>query len=415
MTSGAGSAGGADGAAGVDSADGAAGVDSADSAAGADSESPGDRAQPAGPASASPPGARPSGRGMLAPTMLGWVWLPILLVSLSHYVTSSEVAWVHDVLRRLYYLPIIIAAAHSGLRGGLSAALIVSLTYLPHAFGHMGHLMHMDPADTLHKALEIVLYNVVGVVAGVLSDREQRRRAELEAALVEQQRLQTQLVRAGKLSALGELVAGVAHEIKNPLHALKGTAEIVDAVIPKDAEERRLWELHRAELERLERVSERFSSFARPSVPELTRTDLREVGRSVTELVMADAKKRNVRVKLEVPGAAVMVLGDRDQLIQVVFNIVLNAFRAVGSEGGRVEVCVRSGKQAEIVIENDGPEISDADLERLFDPFHVGPGGGSGLGLSISSRIVEQHSGTLTAENAGLAVRFTVGLPLAAT
>lgn len=356
-----------------------------------------------------------SGRRLLAPTMLFWVWLPVLLVSLSHYVTSSEMAWMHDVLRRLYYLPIIIAAAQCGLRGGLSAALIVSLTYLPHAFVHMGHLMHMDPADTLHKALEVVLYNVVGVVAGVLSDRGKRRSAELEVALTEQQRLQTQLVRAGKLSALGELVAGVAHEIKNPLHALKGTAEIVDAVIPKDAEERRLWDLHRAELERLERVSERFSSFARPSVPELSRTDLREVGRSVTELVMADAKKRNVRVNLVEPDAAVMVLGDRDQLIQVVFNIVLNAFRAVGSEGGRVQVCVRSGKQAEIVIENDGPEISDADLELLFDPFHIGPGGGSGLGLSISSRIVEQHNGTLAAENAGLAVRFTVGLPLAAT
>jgi signal transduction histidine kinase len=345
--------------------------------------------------------------------MVGWVWLPIVLVSLSHYVTSSDQVWVHDVLRRGYYLPIIIAAGYSGLRGGLAAAVIVSLTYLPHAFGHLGHLMHMDPADTLHKALEIVLYNVVGIVAGVLSDREKRRSAELEVALVEQQRLQTELVRAGKLSALGELVAGVAHEIKNPLHALKGTAEIVDAVIPKDAEERRLWELHRAELERLERVSERFSSFARPSVPELERTDLCKIGSNVVDLVRADARKRNVEVRLSVPDSQVIVLGDRDQLVQVVFNIVLNAFRAMESAGGCLTLDVRASAQAEIVIENDGPGISEQDLDRLFDPFHAGLGGGSGLGLSISSRIVEQHSGTLTAENAGIGVRFTVAIPLA--
>ncbi len=350
-------------------------------------------------------------RSLFTPSMLGWVWLPIVLISLSHYVTSSEQAWIHDVLRRLYYLPIIIAGAQMGLRGGLWAALVVSLTYLPHAFVHLEHWMHMDPADTLHKALEVVLYNVVGVVAGVLSDREKRRRAELEAALGEQKRLQAELVRAGKLSALGEVVAGVAHEIKNPLHALKGTAEIVDAVIPEDAEERRLWDLHRSELERLERVSERFSSFARPTDPELKQTDLREVARSVSELVRADAGKRNVSVEVQEPDAPVRVLGDRDQLVQVVFNIVINAFRAIGTDGGQVRVTVRSGDRAAIVIENDGPPILHEDLERLFDPFHVGPGGGSGLGLSISSRIVAQHGGSLRADNAGLGVRFTVELP----
>ncbi len=364
---------------------------------------------PAKAAEAPPPIVK---RSLLAPAMLGWVWLPIILVSLSHYVTSSEQAWIHDVLRRVYYLPIIIAAAQMGLRGGLWAAIVVSLTYLPHAFMHLEHWMHMDPADTLHKALEVVLYNVVGIVAGVLSDREKRRRVELEAALEEQKRLQAELVRAGKLSALGEVVAGVAHEIKNPLHALKGTAEIVDAVIPEDAEERRLWDLHRSELERLERVSERFASFARPSVPELKQTDLREVGRSVSELVRADAGKRRVSLDLQQPDAPVFVLGDRDQLVQVVFNIVINAFRAIGSDGGRVQVAVRDDDRAAIVIENDGPVIADEDLERLFDPFHVGPGGGSGLGLSISSRIVAQHGGSLSAENAGLGVRFTVELPL---
>ncbi|MEZ4226214.1 MAG: ATP-binding protein [Polyangiaceae bacterium] len=343
--------------------------------------------------------------------MIGWVWTPVVLISVAHYATSGEQAWVHDVLRRVYYVPIIVAGAQAGLRGGLLAAVMVSLTYLPHAFLHMGHLLHMDPADTLHKALEIVLYNVVGSVAGVLADRERKRRAELEVALEEQQRLQAELVRAGRLSALGEVVAGIAHEIKNPLHALKGTAEIVDGAIPAEAEERRLWELHRAELERLSRVSERFSSFARPSEPELRPTDLREIASAVGELVAADARKRRVQLEVSCPPDSVTVMADRDQLVQVVFNVVVNAFHALAVDGGRVLLGVPEEAPPRIVIENDGPPIPEEDLERLFDPFVAGPGGGSGLGLSISSRIVQQHSGRLRAENAGLGVRFTLALP----
>ncbi len=91
----------------------------------------------------------------------------------------------------------------------------------------------------------------------------------------EQKRLTGQLVRAGRLSALGEVVAGIAHEIKNPLHSLSGTAEIVDPLIPEDAEERRIWEIHREELKRLGRVADQFLSFARRSPIEAIPVDLR--------------------------------------------------------------------------------------------------------------------------------------------
>ena len=128
------------------------------------------------------------------------------------------------------------------------ASAVVSLTYVPHAFVHMGHLAHADPAGTWEKALEIVLYNAVGAVAGYLAGAERRRRCQLELAIEEQKRLQKQLVRAGRLGALGELVAGVTHEIKTPLHALRGTAEIVDPIISQDAPERRMWEIHVSEL-----------------------------------------------------------------------------------------------------------------------------------------------------------------------
>lgn len=359
------------------------------------------------------PGSRPAifGRSML----LG-VWLPTLTIGLFHYATSSELHWMHDVLRRLYYLPIIAAAFIAGTRGGLAASVVVSLTYLPHAFVHLGHLAHMDPGDTVHKALEVVLYNVIGAVAGVLADRERRRREQLAIALDTQRRLQRELVRAGRLSALGEVVAGVAHEIKNPIHSLKGTAEVIEPLVPRDCAERRLWELHVAELGRLEKIADRFVSFAKPAALTIDELDLREVVQRLCELMEADVKKRGLVLERDVPARAVPLRGDRDQLAQIGINLVLNAVRALeAKDGGRIRVRAQLAPAGErmhrFVVENDGPPIARDEIEHVFDPFHAGETGGTGLGLSISERIAEQHGGYIQAENAGLGVRFTVHLP----
>lgn len=344
------------------------------------------------------------------------VWLPIAVITVLHYGTEAQHMWIHDVLRRLYYLPIIFAAFMGGLRGGLIAAGVVSLSYLPHAFLPLGH---RDPADSLQKALEVVLYNLVAVVAGYLADSEWKRRAELEAALEEQRRLQRQLVRAGRLGALGEVVAGIAHEIKNPLHSLRGTAEIVDPLIPADAEERRLWEIHVSELARLERVAERFLSFASPHPLEMGPLDLRDVARRLIELIRVDARQKDIRIDQAIPDAPVMVAGDRDQLAQVALNIALNGMRAIGDHAGTLRISVvrehehDGRKMHALCIENDGPPIAEEELEHLFDPFHGSDDEGSGLGLSISERIVEQHDGTIHAENGGLGVSFMVCLPAA--
>ncbi len=357
------------------------------------------------------------------PRMLALVWLPILVIGVLHYGTGSEHGWAHNVLRRLYYLPIVVAAIGLGLRGGLSASLVVSLSYLPHAFlhgehlEHLGHLGHADPAGTLEKALEIVLYNAVGIVAGVLADAERKRRVELRRALEEQQRLQRQLVRAGRLSALGQVVAGVAHEVRNPLHALKGTAEIVDPLIDSDQPERRMWQLHLAELERLEKVADRFLSFARPTPLETGPLDIRRVAERLVELAEADGRKKGISIKLDLPDGPVMVLGDQDQLAQVGLNIVLNAFAAIDKDGGTIRVRAARAVQFDqgimqaLIIENDGPPIAPTELEHLFDPFYSANNEGLGLGLSISERIVEQHGGYIEAANAGLGVTFTICLP----
>lgn len=358
--------------------------------------------------------------------MIAAVWLPIAVITALHYGTSMELSWVHDVLRRGYYLPIVVAAFVGGLRGAVSAAIVTSLVYVPHAF--LG-VHHHDPADALEKSLEILLYNGVGLAAGILAELERRRRRELQAALSEQRALVDQLVRAGRLSALGQVVAGITHEIKNPLHALAGTAEIVDPLIPVESEERAMWEIHVKELRRLQRIAERFLSFARPGPSDLSQIDLRGVAERLHELCAAEARRRRVDLVVDLPATPVLILGDRDQLASLALNIAVNAFealaagdRAEGAEGqGRVAGTLRvsvavvrtsAPPRGLLCLENDGPPLRESERERLFDPFYSGRPQGTGLGLAIAAQIAQQHGGALEAENAGLGVRFALSLPL---
>ncbi len=358
-------------------------------------------------------------RQLFGPRMLALVWLPIAGITILHYSTDMEQQWVHDVLRRCYYLPIVIAAFVCGLRGAVVAALTTSAVYVPHAFfSHfLGH-HHHDPAGTLEKVLEIVLYNGVGAAAGYLAELERRRRVELVRALDEQQALIGQLVRAGRLSALGQVVAGITHEIKNPLHALAGTAEIIEPLIPRAAEERGMWEIHVREIRRLQRIAERFLSFARPGPSELRELDLRDVAKRLRELIDADARGKGIRVELDLPSSPVPVQGDRDQLASVALNIAVNAFEALGEDGGVLQISV-AGPQADderrmatLRLENDGPPLVEGERARLFDPFVSGRAQGTGLGLAIAARIADQHRGEITAENGGLGVIFTLRVPL---
>lgn len=352
-------------------------------------------------------------------------WVPCLLVTALHYWTTVRDVWAHDVLRRLYYLPILFAAFAGGLRGGLAVSVFASLIYFPHAFLS---LVAGDPGDFLNKGLEIVLYNIAAVVAGLLVDRERRARrtqeqlaGRLSEALAEQRRIESQLIRAGRLGALGELTAGIAHEIKNPLHTMKGTAEILRDAIPPEAAERRMLDLHMEEIDRLAQTAERFLTFARPAPSDRRPLDLKEVVARVASLVETQARKEGVTTVVDPYGdrVAPRVMGDADQLTQLLLNIALNGIQAMaGRRGGTLSFSVHPERHAGagffcVVVRNDGPPIPEERLERIFDPFYTTKDGGTGLGLSISSRIADQHEGSLSVRNLpeGRGVEFALLLP----
>jgi two-component system sensor histidine kinase HydH len=359
-----------------------------------------------------------------------WRWLvPALLIaaiSAAHYTASATTQLPHEIFRRLYYLPIILAAFSYGLRGGVAAALVTTAAYLPHALGHISH----DPAAPIDKGLEVLLYNVVGVVTGLLVERERREKRDhqrtaesLRRTLEEREALEGELRRRERLAAVGQLSAGLAHEIRNPLGSIKGAAQILTGDLPTGDRDR-LLAILTEESGRLDRVLTDFLTFARPRPPELRPMDLAACVRDTVALLATEAAEHGVTIDVLAPaGDLPDVSGDEDLLRQVVWNLVRNGLQAVG-RGGRLEIrldrvsgslgarwvggCIRMS------ISDDGPGIAAGDLDRIFNPFFTTRDGGTGLGLAICHRIVADHGGSIeVASRPEGGARFDVDLPVA--
>lgn len=339
----------------------------------------------------------------------GLIWLPILAITTAHFTTSAELVWVHDILRRLYYIPIVLGAFGWGLHGALAASVASSLVYLPHAFQMFVHHFHHDPGGSTEKILEILLFNVIALIAGVLVERERRERRrqeeiarKLSETLDEMKLLDEQLIRAGRLQALGEMTAGLAHEIKNPLASIKGAAEIVADGIPADSPRRRMVDIQRTELERLTGLLERFLSFARPKDFVVSQVDIAALAGDTVAFIAPQAAKKNVKIETRL--APLTLSADREKLTQLLLNLLLNAVDA-SPDGAAVTVTTerrRKGKNdyACITVTDRGAGIAAELRDKVFNPFYTTKPDGTGLGLSIAARIADQHKGFIEVDTA---------------
>ena len=346
----------------------------------------------------------------------------IAAITLGHYLTGIQLHHYHDIFRRLYYLPIILGGVWFQLRGGLITAIVVSIVYAPHVVLQWG----AHPDAQLEQYLEIVLYNVIGVLTGGLARKEKCQRQILETTahdleesfqeLKEQAKLiltfEEQLLRASRLSALGELAAGLAHEIRNPLGSIRGTAEIVKDSSLSEEQRVEFSAIMIREVDRLNQVVTNFLSFARPAPTQKNACDLNAVLNQIVEFSGAQCQQNQVSVRLA-QNRLPLVSGDADQFKQVFLNLLLNAIQAM-PEGGLLEITTqqRDGKIA-VTFEDNGPGISRESLGKIFNPFFSTRHTGTGLGLAISQRIVQAHGGQINVSSeAGQGARFEVQLPV---
>ncbi|MEO8052055.1 MAG: ATP-binding protein [Acidobacteriota bacterium] len=339
----------------------------------------------------------------------------MLLVTISHYLTPAQFYLSHEILERLYYLPIVIAALYFGWVGGLLAAGCAGLCYAPFIF----LFSHDSPQVTAGRYAEIIVFLAVGALTGALSDRERKRRRELQRAtdqLSETHRqLQNsiqQLRRADRLSAVGQLAASLAHEIRNPLGSIEGAVDIVERTT--DEERRREFlGIIKKETRRLNGLLTNLLDFSRPRIPQIRAAHVDAIVRTVIDLTAHNALQQGIQLELHITPELPPVECDPEQIIQVLLNVTLNAIQA-SPAGGQIAISVdRRENMILMRISDQGSGIAETELDKIFDPFYTTKESGTGLGLAVSYQILAQHGGGIAVErNPDKGMTFTLSLPI---
>jgi two-component system sensor histidine kinase PilS (NtrC family) len=213
--------------------------------------------------------------------------------------------------------------------------------------------------------------------------------------LTEIAQMQERLRRSERLGALGQLAAGLAHEVRNPLASLSGAVELLRADLPAgDASARKLTDIVLRETARLNRLVSDFLTYAKPGPGRLEPVALEPLFDELRQL-LASAQELRVELDLQLQ-SGLAVLGNPDQLRQVFWNLLRNAAEAQPRDA-RVGVCAveAGGSWVEIAIEDRGDGIPPDALEHIFEPFYTTKARGTGLGLATVHRVIEAHGGRL--------------------
>ncbi len=334
-----------------------------------------------------------------------------------HFVTDPSYLALHELYNYLCYVPIIFGAYWYGAWGGIAAAAVTSAVFIPHIRAAWAG----NRAYEASLYAEVVVFHVLGLTVGLLAATQRRLTARyrdtavsLERANRELRESQEHLRRADRLSALGEIAAGLAHEIQNPLAGVKGALEIITSRVAPGTAEAEFADIGGKELARLEGLVSEFLTYARPHDPALRLTDVHEIVERVAALLHSQAERKSVALVFERPTAMPLLSIDPEQITQVIFNVVLNAIQA--TPAGR-EIRIRESVEpgwGVIDVIDEGPGIPPEHALRLFDPFFTTKPRGTGLGLAISQRIVTAHRGTIEAlPGAPSGAVFRIRLPLA--
>ncbi len=239
----------------------------------------------------------------------------------------------------------------------------------------------------------------------------------LERARSDSERLHARLREAERLATAGELAAGMAHEIRNPLAAILNATALLTDETELTAEERAsTLAALRTETRRLNRILSDFLQFARPQEARRATGDIREVVQHVGSLIRGDRSRAGrVDVRVAVDPAVPRFAFDRDQVIQVLWNVALNAVEAMHGRGRlSLEVNRQNGDVA-LSVSDTGTGIAKESLPHVFEPFYTGKPNGSGLGLTIAERIVGAHGGRIEIDSeVGRGTRVTMLFPLEA-
>lgn len=338
------------------------------------------------------------------------------------FEVAQPLSFVRDEMRRTrirfllntLVLFLVVTALLQWLVTRLVSRPVRRLTEGVRAFGEgrLEHRIHLGGASG-------ELSDVAGEFNRMAESLEQAR-ADLLRGGEERLALARHVRHSEKMAAIGQLAAGLAHEIGAPLHVIRGRADLLARRAARPDPEARDLRIIVEQIDRITGIVRSLLDFTRHREPQMTTVDLAGVVDDVAELLAAEVRRVGVEVHRSVTGVTT-VHGDRDQLQQVVLNLLLNAVQALEQKEGPRTLTIRAeggavgGGGVTLTVSDNGPGIRPEAQERIFEPFYTtkAAGAGTGLGLAVARRIAEEHGGTLTLVpgEPGTSVRFTLPAP----
>jgi len=356
-----------------------------------------------------------------------WIVLELILayVLIGHSGVRTGRGWGAGGLTSHYYfillLPMISAATYLGVVGSLLMTLLSCGAYISFLLFVDFDVWIIDPDQMRALVMRILFLAVAGNLVNVLAEALRVQSAKYRKAaedLAEANRnlseAEAAVRRSDRLAALGQLSAGLAHELRNPLGTIRASAEMLERSVPaENAVAREVAGFIASEVDRSNTLVTRFLDFARPLQLKLAPSDLAEVLDRVAALVERDAPQLRVTVYKNYSPELPPFPFDAELMERVFYNLLLNAAQA-SAEGGAITLKTRrADTTAEIAVIDRGPGIDPKIMEQIFNPFFTTKSNGVGLGLSIVSKIVDEHGGRMTVESEpGKGSVFRVYLPI---
>jgi signal transduction histidine kinase len=343
--------------------------------------------------------------GRPGPALAVLVKIVLATILINH---TGEGAAINSDYYPIYYLPVMTAAMYFGPLGTLLWTLAASAAYCSYLYQAQQHF-NITSNSISELLMRVLFFFFVAMTVNrfVMQYRVQVRRYQmLSETLSEANRslklAQEEARRAERLAALGQLSAGLAHEIRNPLGVIKGSAEILTQKL-ETAEPlaKELAGYIYTEVNRVSALVSRFLDFARPSRLDLGAVDLTHVVDRCLKTVAEQGACARVRIVRDFAAGLPRVMLDQDLCEQVFSNLMMNACEAMGEQGGEMTVRIHASNKEDgeagvvVEIEDTGPGVPPELKEQIFNPFVTTKKSGVGLGLAIVSKIVDAHGGSL--------------------